>query len=171
MHAQLLALRQRDDDVSGGVLGGLEQRPKGPPSFRDRGFSFIPIREAHIEFLAEHVYGRTAPKIDEVIGNAMVDEFYLPVGVVLVHFQSNGRNVLHAHFGRWLKVYPKDILRGMKPVCNELREHGIFILHAMADESVEGSDTLLQWLGAAPTGERDDEIGPWYRLDLRECKI
>ena len=77
---------------------------------------------------------------------------------------------LHAHFGKWLRTYPKDILRGMSEVCNWLREHEVYILHAIADEGIDGSDTLLKWLGAKPTGHIGD-VGPWYRLDLRECKI
>lgn len=138
-------------------------------SFRERGFSFIPLRPAHLDFLA-FVYGRTVPKLEEVVGRAMVDRNYLPLGVVLVHFEPCGTNTLHAHFGKWLKVYPKDILRGMSEVTHWLREHEIFILHAIADEGVPGSDYLLEWLRAKPTGQRND-IGPIYRLDLRECKI
>ena len=61
-------------------------------------------------------------------GKAMVDELYLPLGVVLVHFETGGINKLHAHFGKWLRIYPKDILRGMSEVSNWLRQHSIFIL-------------------------------------------
>lgn len=143
--------------------------PRPGASFRERGFSFIPLRQAHLDFL-QFVYGREVPKLDEVVGRAMVDESYLPLGVVLVHFEPNGTNTLHAHFGKWLKVYPKDVLRGMSEVCNWLREHEVFILHAIADESVPGSDYLLEWLGATPENRRN-EIGPIYRLDLRKCKI
>src|SRR5262249_39583822 len=99
-----------------------------------------------------------------------VDSRFLPVGVVLVHFEDGGRNMLMAHFGKWLKIFPKDILRGMSEVSNWLRKNEVFILHASADENVRGSDTLLKWLGAEPTGEKDSE-GPLYVLDLRRCKI
>lgn len=100
----------------------------------------------------------------------MVDENFLPLGVVLVHFEPCGINKLHAHFGKWLRIYPKDILRGMAEVCNRLRQHEVYILHAIADEAVDGSDYLLKWLGAEPTGGRDP-VGPLYRLDLRKYKI
>jgi hypothetical protein len=169
MYAQVLALRRRDDDDVGGLLGLEQARPKGPLGFKERGFSFIPLRPAHLEFMA-CVYGREVPSIDEVVGRAMVDQFFLPAGVVLVHFEPSGINKLHAHFGKWLRIFPKDILRGMSEVCKWLRERNIFVLHAIADEGVEGSDYLLQWLGAKPTGERGD-VGPLYRLDLRACKI
>jgi hypothetical protein len=169
MYARVLALRH-DDDVGTGLFT-LPERSlrKDPVGFKERGFSFIPIREAHLDFMA-CVYGRTVPKLEEVIGRAMVDENYLPLGVVLVHFEPSGLNVLHAHFGKWLRVYPKDILRGMSEVSSWLRKNEIFILHAIADQSVEGSDYLLKWLGAEPTGHQGD-VGPWYRLDLRQCKV
>jgi hypothetical protein len=162
--------RRGYDGVGAGLLSTTpERRPLKGLSWRDRGFSFISIRPAHLEFL-QFVYGRDVPSIDEVIGRAMVDERCLPLGVVLVHFEAGGINKLHAHFGRWLRIYPKDILRGMAQVADQLREHEVFILHAIADEAVEGSDYLLKWLGAEPTGQRDP-IGPMYRLDLRRCKI
>jgi len=176
-------LRRRDDEDVGTGLFTLPERapPKGPLSFRERGFSFIPLRSAHLEFLT-CVYGREVPSIDEVVGRAMVDANHLPLGVVLVHFEPDvfepeydqriglGLRVLHAHFGKWLRVYPKDILRGMKEVADWLRQHNIFTLHAQADRDVEGSDTLLQWLGAEPTGHEGD-TGPWFALNLRRCKI
>jgi len=163
--------RMGHDDVGAGLLSAPERRPSKGLSWRERGWSFIPLRPAHLEFL-QFVYGRDVPSIDEVIGRAMVDECCLPLGVVLVHFESGGINKLHAHFSKWLKVYPKDILRGMAEVCNLLRQHEVFILHAIADEAVDGSAYLLEWLGAKPTGERDDGgIGPIYQLDLRHCKI
>lgn len=138
-------------------------------SFQERGFSFIPIRPAHLDFL-RFVYGREVPTIDEVVGRTMVDDRYLPLGVCIVHFEPCGTNTVHAHFGKWLRIYPKDILRGMSHVTNWLRQHDIFILHAIADEAVDGSDTLLKWLSGEPTGHRN-EIGPIYRIDLHNCKI
>jgi hypothetical protein len=167
MYARVLALRNNED-----VGTGLFTIPEPPPktlSFRDRGFSFIPIREAHLDFMRA-VYARAVPSLNEVIGRAMVDENYLPLGMVMVYFERGGKNWLYAHFGRWLKIYPKDILRAMHEVSNDLGAAGVSILHASADESVSGSDYLLKWLGAEPTGEHDG-IGPIYRLDLHQCKI
>ena len=74
--------------------------------------------------------GRSMPTIDQVVGRAMVDENYLPLGVVLVYFEPSGKNWLYAHFSKWLRVYPKDILRSMSEVSNWLRKNEIFILHA-----------------------------------------
>ena len=166
----VLALRSREQDDYAGMFDVPPAPPRqGPLSFKERGWSFIPVREQQLEFMA-HVYSRSVPTIDQVVGKAMVDENYLPLGVVLVHFEESGRNMLMAHFGKWLKVYPKDIPRGMHEVCDWLREREIFELHASADERVDGSDYLLKWLGAEPTGQRETE-GPLYRLGLRKCKI
>lgn len=164
----MLALRSGEQDSHSGLFDDVPPAPP-PRSFRERGFSFIPLRSAHLEFM-KFVYGREVPKLEECVGRAMVDANYLPLGVVLVHFEDGGRSMLMAHFGKWMKVFPKDILRGMSELCRSLRESEIFILHASADEHVPGSDYLLEWLGARLTGERDNE-GPLYRLDLRECKI
>lgn len=157
-------------------------RPQGPLSFRERGFSFIPLRPQHLALYGA-IYGdRAMPTISEVVGRAMVDADYMPLGAVLVYFEPDvfeveygqrifeGRNWLYAHFGPWLKIYPKDILRGMKEVADQLREHEIFDLHCTADRTIEGSDRLAIWLGGQPTGEIDT-LGPIYRLDLRDCKI
>ena len=115
--------------------------------------------------------GRNVPTIDEVIGRAMVDERHLPLGAVLVWFEPNGRNWLYAHFGPFLRLWPKDILRAMHEVADELRAAGVFTLHCSADESVEGSEKLARWLGGVPTGERDGDLGPVFLIDLRRCKI
>jgi hypothetical protein len=169
----ILALRSRHkDDTYSGLFFDVPPSPprQGSLSFRERGFSFIPLRPAHLEFMGAVYAGRSMPTIDQVVGRAMVDEYYLPLGCVLVYFEPGGKNWLYAHFSKWLHVYPKDIRRAMKEVCDVLRQHEIFILHASADKSVDGSDYLLKWLGAEPTGEQDD-LGPLYRLDLRKCRI
>src|SRR5262245_39415933 len=106
----ILALKSRDKDDSYSGLFDVPSPPRqGSLSFRERGFSFIPLRPAHLEFLA-FVYGREVPKLEECIGRALVDQDYLPLGVVLVHFENedDGTNKLHAHFGKWLRVFAKD---------------------------------------------------------------
>lgn len=140
-----------------------------PLSFKERGFDFIPIRQAHLDFLG-YCYGRTPPPLEEVEGFALVDRNCLPLGLALVHFEDGGTVTCHAHFGKWLKIYPKDILRGMKVTMDSLRERGIFILHAIADDGIEGSDTLVKWCRGVPTGQRA-ETGPIYRIDLRDMKV
>jgi hypothetical protein len=169
--------------------------------FHERGFSFIDLREAHLDFMRV-IYGTEVPRLADCVGRTMVDEDFMPLGCVVVWIEPDqayrlwsdagdiatyaqlgvwdaggigtyrrpGKNWLYADFGRWLRIFPKDILRAIKPVCDHLRKHQVYILHASADESTPGSDTLLNWLGAVPTGEHDG-IGPLYRLDLRECKL
>jgi hypothetical protein len=184
MRASIFAPRWREEvPYTGGLLWAPPTPPpRRAPSFRERGFSFIDLRPAHLEFMGAVYAGRSMPTIDEVVGRAMVDENYLPLGCVLVYFEPDiveleyrqriyaGKNWLYAHFAKWLRVYPKDILRAMSDVADHLREHEIFVLHASADDAIDGSDYLLEWLGAKPTGERD-VLGPLYRLDLRRCKI
>lgn len=140
-----------------------------PQTFSERGFGFIPIRQAHLDFLG-YCYGRTPPPLEEVEGFAMVDANCLPLGLALVHFEPEGVNTVHAVFGKWLRVFPKDILRGMKAMTDSLRARGITVLHAVADENIEGSDTLLEWIGGERTDKRA-EFGPIYRLDLTKTKI
>ena len=152
-----------------GETPNTDTRPSRAPTFKERGFSFIPIRQAHLDFMS-FCYGRPAPPLAECEGRAMVDDRYLPLGVALIHHEPNGVHTAHAHFGVWLKVYPKDILRSMSDMCDGLRSRGITILHAAADESIEGSDTLVKWL----RGEKLDvrhETGPIYRIDLNRALI
>lgn len=163
-------LRTTPDNSEPGLLWAPPPpRPQRPLSFREKGLSFIPIRSQHLRFM-QAIYCRTVPSIDEVVGKALVDHRYMPLGVVCVYFQPGRRRWLYAHLGPWMRIFPKDILRGISEVCDVLRAQKVFTLHASADESVPGSDTLLKWLGAKPIGERDD-FGEIYRLDLRKCKI
>jgi len=138
-------------------------------TFKERGFGFIPVRQAHLDFLG-YCYGRTPPPLEEVEGFAMVDANCLPLGLALVHFEREGVNTVHGVFGRWLRVYPKDILRQMRVMTDSLRARGITLLHAVADEHIEGSDTLLEWVGAEKTDKRA-EFGPIYQIDLKKSKI
>lgn len=182
MRAAALELMTRHDAGSGLLWAPEPPRPQRPLSFRERGFSFIELRPQHLALFGA-IYGdRSMPTIDEVVGRAMVDWDFMPLGAVLVYFEPHafeaeygqrifeGRNWLYAHFGPWLRIYPKDILRGMKSVADQLREAGIFDLHCTADRSVEGSDKLVIWLRGVATGE-EDKLGPIYRIDLRTCPI
>ena len=58
-------------------------------SFKERGFRFIPIRPAHMRYIAA-VMGRSGqePEFDQVAGNCMVDENYLPLGFCLAYFED-----------------------------------------------------------------------------------
>ena len=137
--------------------------------FKDRGFSFIPIRPAHVGFIA-WVMGRDAPEFDRIFGAAMVDRNFIPVGFALSYFENDGTVSIHAHFGQWLRAYPKDILRHMAKFTATLRDQGNAIIYAIADESIPGSDTLIHWFRGRDTGRRH-EFGPIYEIDLRTSKI
>lgn len=113
--------------------------------------------------------GREAPEFDRIFGAAFVNAEFIPLGFCLAYFEDECVSI-HAHFGKWLRVYPKEILRHMSKFCDTLRERGHSIVYAVADESVKGSDTLLQWLGAEKTDKRG-EFGWIYELDLRKAKI
>src|SRR5262245_14958000 len=139
MRAAILTLArpQYDDDDGVGLLGERLPASSTPsarrfPSFRDRDFSFVDLRPAHLD-LFRAVYGTNVPTIDEVIGKAMVDTNYIPLGAVMVYFEPDrfdaeygqriyvGRQYLYAHFGPWLKIYPSNILRAMHEVANDIR--------------------------------------------------
>ena len=161
---------QESTSATGLLRAPPDPERQGPLSFKERGFSFIPLRPAHLEFMEAVYAGRSMPTIDQVVGRAMVDRNYLPLGCVLVYFEPSGKNWLYAHFSKWLKIYPVNILRSMKEIADLLRASGVNVLHATADKSVNGSDYLLDWLGAERTGEADD-LGPLYRLELDKCRI
>src|SRR5262245_47412125 len=160
------------EDDGGGILCApptAEPRLKRAPTFREAGLSFIELRPAHLDFMRV-IYGRCVPPFEECEGRALVDQRYLPIGVLLVHHQADGRHKLHAHFGRFLREYPVACLRSIKEVCDSLRERGIYELHCSADESVAGSEKLVKWLRGEPTGEREHE-GPVYSINLRNTPI
>lgn len=105
-----------------------------------------------------------------MFGAAMVDRHFIPLGMWLAYFEDDGTVSVHAYFGKWLRQYPKDILRHVSKFTARLREMGHNIVYAIADESVPGSDTLIEWFKGEKTGDRH-EYGPVYRIDLRKAKI
>lgn len=127
------------------------------------------MRQAHLNYLCA-VYGREHPNMDRVFGRTMVDENFLPLGMALIYFpaEDQAKAECHAHFGKWFRRYPKDILNGMRPVCRRAREAGVKELYVIADEAIVGSIKLVEWLHGEKTGERNESppVGDIYRLDL-----
>jgi len=111
--------------------------------------------------------GREAPDFEAIFGAAMVDRNFIPVGFALAYFEDDGAVSIHAHFGQYLKRYPKDVLRHMQKFIHTLRDNGHPIAYAIADESIEGSETLIRWFKGTPTGKRH-EFGEIYELDFRK---
>ncbi len=128
------------------------------------------MRPAHLEFF-DFVFGEQGPPWDECFGNTMVDVDFMPVGFAIVWFRHNGTVTVHAYFGEYLKTYPKDILRGMQPTMQRLREIGVTDLYAVAHESVPGSDTLIKWFKGVPTDQSVEGQGRYYRMNLLESPI
>lgn len=143
-------------------------------SFKERGFSFIPVRQAHLDYLVA-VYGREHPDMDRVFGRTMVDRNFLPLGMALIYFpaEDHAKAEMHAHFGKWFRMYPKDILNGMRPICRKARDAGVNELYCIADEAIEGSVKLVDWFQGEKTGERNNEppAGDIYRLDLHNARF
>ncbi len=123
----------------------------------------------HLELLG-FAYGREPPPHSEILGNTMVDREFLPVGFCFAWFEPTGSVSVHAHFGKWLRIFPKDILRGMKVTIDQLRAVGVKEVYTMADESIDGSATLIRWFKGEPTGDRG-EFGPIFRVDLAKSPI
>ncbi len=139
-------------------------------SFKGFGFQFIPVRPEHLRFFA-FVFGEEPPPHAECVGCTMVDRDFLPAGFCLAWIRDNGTVTVHGYFGKWLKVFPKDILRGMKPVMNRLREAGIEEVWAVADEAVPGSDKLVEWFRGVATDQIVPGQGRYYRINLKESPI
>lgn len=175
MRAMALDLmRTRDDaDIDTGPFVFPPLPAKRSLTFSERGFSFIPLQQVHLELFVDCLYGRAALKIEYCVGRVMVDRRGVPLGAVLVYFESGGLNWLYAEFGNWLRTYPKDILRAMHAVTNQLRKQEFFILHTCADEKIAGSDTLIHWLNGELIDPHPDNdgIGPTYLIDLRKTPI
>lgn len=127
------------------------------------------MRQAHLDLLG-FVYGREPPAIDSIKGNTMVDRYFMPLGFMFAYFEPEGVVSVHAHFGKWLRIYPKDILRSVKGVMDELRAMGVTKVYTFADETVEGSRTLVDWFGGVDTGQRN-EFGPVFEFDLTKTPI
>jgi hypothetical protein len=127
------------------------------------------VRRQHLELLG-FAYGRVPPPLEEIHGNTMVDRHFMPLGFCFAWFEPSGTVSLHAHFGKWLRQFPKDVLRGMHGTANELRTGGVRFLHATADPSIEGSLRLVEWLKGVHTGQTG-EFGPVYLIDLHKTKI
>lgn len=117
------------------------------------------------------MFGETPPEFGECHGNTMVDEDYFPRGFCLAWFRHNGTVTIHAYFGEYLRTFPKDILRGMKPTMNELREMGVTDVYAVADERVPGSEQLVRWFRGVPTDQWVDGQGRYWRIDLTRSPI
>lgn len=100
----------------------------------------------------------------------MVDRYFMPLGFAMVEFTEEGSAIAHAHFGHWLHIYPKDILRQMRVFFDDVRKTGTTEMFACADESIDGSVTLIEWFKGELTGDRCPE-GPIYRIDLKETRI
>lgn len=105
----------------------------------------------------------------------MVNADYVPLGFCLAYFEDDETVSIHGYFGDWLKIFPKDILRSMKDFTDRLREHaGVTECYAIADESVEGSVKLIEWVGGEYTGKdaTDGPVrGPIYICDLSKTRI
>jgi hypothetical protein len=139
-------------------------------SFKGRGFRFIPIRPAHLDFFA-FVFGEAPPPWEECLGNTMVDEDFMPLGFCMAWRRENGTVTAHAYFGDWLRVYPKDILKGMRPVMQQIRDAGVTEIWAVADERVPGSDVLVKWFKGVPTGQIVPGQGEYYLMDITRSAI
>lgn len=138
-------------------------------TWADMGFRFIDVREAHLRFLG-WAFAAEPPPIERVVGRTMVDREYRPIGFCLADFEPSGVVAIHAHFGQWLRVYPTNILRGMKVTIDALRRAGVKDVYAIADRGIDGSDTLIKWFGGEPTGQVV-ELGPVYRIELARSRV
>lgn len=138
-------------------------------TWADTGFSFIDVRESHLRFLG-WAFAQEPPPIERVVGRTMVDRHYRPMGFCLADFEPSGVVTIHAHFGKWLRIYPSNILRGMKVTLDALRRAGVRDVYAVADTAVEGSDKLIRWFRGEPTGQVV-ELGPVYHIDLTRSPV
>ena len=117
-------------------------------------------------------YDRHPPDFNRVKGRSMVDDNFIPLGFALAYFEPGPDGVvsIQAHFGKWFRKYPKDILRGLKVTIDELRDMGIKEVYSAVDTQIDGAFTLINWLGGVATGDQH-EVGPIYRLSLATMKI
>jgi hypothetical protein len=134
-------------------------------SWEESGFGFIPIRRAHLDYLA-FSYGEDAVPISQCIGRTMVDRQLIPLGFSLAWFRPEGSVTIHAHFGKWLKIYPTYIIRAMRQTADEVRARGVKEVWMIADERIEGSDKMCAWVGAEKSDQYVDGNGWYWKLDL-----
>lgn len=95
----------------------------------------------------------------------------MPLGFALVWVRPEGSCTVHAHYGKWLRTFPKDILRAMKGTMDKCRAAGVTELWAVADERVEGSRTLVEWMRAEPSGQFVEGQGEYFKIDLTRTPI
>lgn len=117
------------------------------------------------------MFGAEPPTFEACVGNTMVDRDFLPLGFCLAWLRDNGTVTAHAYFGQWLMIYPKDILRGMRPVMQRLRDCGVTEVWAVADEAVPGSSKLVEWFGGVETEQNVEGQGRYWRIDLTKSPI
>lgn len=136
-----------------------------PSTFNDR-FCFVDIQRLPSALeLAAYAIQREMPELHRCVGNALVDKAnYWPIGFAVCYYEPCGTVSVHAHFGDYFRTYPKDILAGMAPVCQLVKDSGVAALHAVADEDISGSIDLVRWMGGEKTGERrlEPPIGDVY---------
>lgn len=107
----------------------------------------------------------------------MVDRDFILCGFALAWLRPRPSKsdpllvTVHAYFGEYLKIYPKDILRGMKVTIDQLCEAGIYEVYATADERVPGSRTFCEWFRGVPTGQFVPGQGEYYRFDLSRSPV
>lgn len=128
------------------------------------------MRRAHLDFLG-YVFGEEPPPFERCFGNTMVDIDYMPLGFCLAWLREEGSTTVHAYYGPWLKIYPKEILRSMHAMMDKVRAAGIGEVWAIADERVAGSDKLLAWFGGVPSGQIVAGQGEYWRVDLTRAPI
>lgn len=112
------------------------------------------------------LYQEKPVTIEDCIGRTMVDRSLMPLGFCLLWFREEGTVTIHAHFGKWLRVFPKDIIRGMKETADEARELGVRDTYMIADENVPDSDKLCAWVGGTKTDQYIPGHGFYWKLDL-----
>lgn len=134
-------------------------------TWAESGFGFIPVRRAHLDYLA-FSYGEEAVPFEEVIGRTMVDRSLIPLGFCLAWFRPEGTVTIHAHFGKWLRIFPTNIIRAMKETADDVRDCGVKEVWMIADQRIEGSTKLCEWVGAEKSDQYVEGQGWYWKLDL-----
>ena len=124
--------------------------------------------------LASFAVDREFPDLERLVGNALVDKKnYLPLGFAVCYYEPSGAVSVQASFGQYFRQWPKDILAGMAPICRIVRDSGVDELWAVADQDIEGSEQLIEWMQGERTEHRREEppCGYWYRMDLKSERM